>query len=650
MYSVLIQNQKTIESFHEFHPLFMEALDSGKIGYCRWMESGSSIDTALPELCELTKDKEEWRAVIIRVEDGSCMQQFPTVFNNPYDFEINADGADCTKESPVPLIRLTHILGGVPSPELEFECEQIIERNRAPRTIYVPKKSLEREMDHAALMRKYDFDGKLPSEIVVISLRQQMKDSLKSATRKAWQNDREINSSEFWKRNNYPSICRFLVYDYENQGPVQKDADMFNFWMSVMLLVTNDIDPSSMQAYKLYRINTLFDPQAMTQCFQQRVNRLAGARSFFDGEIKRDIERKLEEKTPTPDYQMHQGVVMDWPSSATFEVDSHKFGMTSDSHEMELRKWHAAKEAAEKGIQGVYKQSERSLDMQADAMRVWSVMQDYEVQEMNRFQEEDMTEELNQLFDDVVELQSGLPSMKVVKTKQLEELEQEVKSGIACRVERNSLFMIVGIFALMSFLGVLPAIVYYFIRPTGKWYGILCTGLVFFAVLILAIWLVLLIHRIFFVRTIDDYNAELNSYMATLTKNVNMYTDFVTKMVSYSRGKSYFRILRRRRFVLENSYDGMQKHIRAVNLFMDKIQRWSKGYYLSVNFNPSHYENVMIDIDTTPRHNTLYTFETGEEYQIPINTAGDMVISPFVFVKQLEIVREELYEDAGSNN
>ena len=51
-----------------------------------------------------------------------------------------------------------------------------------------------------------------------------------------WNNYLESDSSEFWKRNNYPANCRFLKYDYEELGPVQKMADMFNFWMSIMLL------------------------------------------------------------------------------------------------------------------------------------------------------------------------------------------------------------------------------------------------------------------------------------------------------------------------------------------------------------------------------------------------------------------------------
>ena len=46
----------------------------------------------------------------------------------------------------------------------------------------------------------------------------------------------------------------------------------------------------------------------------------------------------------------------------------------------------------------------------------------------------------------------------------------------------------------------------------------------------------------------------------------------------------------------------------------------------------------------------MYTFEEGQEYNIPLNESGDFVVSPFAFVSKLKIRREELYEDERSDN
>lgn len=91
MYSVLIQNSKTIDSFLRYRPFFAEALTAGQIGICRWNEFGRTIETALPELSSLTDDKEEWRAIIVRHTDDHDMSAFESADNNPYDFEVNRD-------------------------------------------------------------------------------------------------------------------------------------------------------------------------------------------------------------------------------------------------------------------------------------------------------------------------------------------------------------------------------------------------------------------------------------------------------------------------------------------------------------------------------------------------------------------------------
>ena len=89
-YSVIIQNQKTMEEFGRFRPLYAESLNENRIGVCKWNEAGTTIDTALPELRSLTDDKENWRAIIVRYIDETPMRTYESVRGNPYDFIVNA--------------------------------------------------------------------------------------------------------------------------------------------------------------------------------------------------------------------------------------------------------------------------------------------------------------------------------------------------------------------------------------------------------------------------------------------------------------------------------------------------------------------------------------------------------------------------------
>ena len=92
MYSVIIQNRRTLDSFNQHYPLFLEALDAEEFGVCRWNEAGTALDTALPEISELVNDKEEWRAIIVHVENESNMAEFSCSKRNPFDFTMNGDG------------------------------------------------------------------------------------------------------------------------------------------------------------------------------------------------------------------------------------------------------------------------------------------------------------------------------------------------------------------------------------------------------------------------------------------------------------------------------------------------------------------------------------------------------------------------------
>ena len=156
MYSVLILNQKTADDFYRHYPLFTEALGSEKIGICQWNEHGTDIESALPEIYGLTDGKEDWRAIVVLPAAGGD-EEFPSTPENPYDFLINSDENAPLAESPVPVIRLTQMIGGVPAPTVHFASEQVREEGRAVKTIYRPEIDGEEQRVYEQLCEKYHF-------------------------------------------------------------------------------------------------------------------------------------------------------------------------------------------------------------------------------------------------------------------------------------------------------------------------------------------------------------------------------------------------------------------------------------------------------------------------------------------------------------
>lgn len=644
MYSVLIQNKKTIESFHEFHPLFLEALGD-KMDVCRWMESGTTIDTALPELSSLTNDKKEWRAVIVHVENEEGMSKFPSTLENPYDFLVNETKSDSIEESQVPLIRLTHMLGGVPAPEIEYEPKEIREEYKVPRVIYVPKRSAEKEIDHANLSKKYEYDGKLPTEILLVTLRNKEKMQDKKLGKSAWTVNRETNSSEFWRRNNYPSVCRFLVYDYMTEGPVKKKEDMFNFWTSVLLLATNDIDASSLQAYKLYTVNTRFNREKMAEVFRAKIVSMLGVRNYVSAEIRKDIEQRMAVSKEKPNYSITVPVMVDLPDRTDLEVNASEFSLCAKSELSERAKWRSLSLQSERKLEEAFKKAERALEESADKMRTMGKVDEDSVSRLDRFQEQDMVEELEEKRKSILKVQSSLPNVRMEKQKSLNDMMEKVQRDIVFRIERRRAWDCAFLLLCLAILSVIPAVLITLLFKFGTLWGALCFGAALLTAFLLVEFAMLAVYKYKFEKKIEKYNDELDVHIVRLSQNVANYANFASDIASYARGKNYLEILGRKKFMMENSYSDLQKHYRAANAFVEKIREWGIAFFLDINHDIELSGSVYIDTDTEPQRNVLYSFEESGEYLIPLNTSGNHVTAPFAFISRLEINREELYED-----
>ena len=144
MYTVLIQSKKTLDCLQQFYPLFSESIEAGNIGICQWVEAGETVDTAMPELYNLISHKRAWKAVIVCSEFDDVNTRYPADTVNPYDFLENKDRDGLTivdgriVDCNAPLIRLTHMLGGIPAPEPKFNATIVELENRVPRMEFHP--------------------------------------------------------------------------------------------------------------------------------------------------------------------------------------------------------------------------------------------------------------------------------------------------------------------------------------------------------------------------------------------------------------------------------------------------------------------------------------------------------------------------------
>lgn len=643
MYSVLIMNQKTLDSFIQYRPLFFEAINDGSIGICKWNENGTNIDNAIPEIRSLTDDKNEWRAIIVRafIEDEANCQSDPI---NPYDYLSNKEYSEQLQDSDIPLIRLTQFLGGIPPLEVQFETKLIEEEHKAPKMIYVPVENAERESKYNEFASRYKFDGRSPSSIICISLRIKPEVNIVDS---AWRDKKQINehaSSDFWRRNHYPSVCRFMVYDLIEEGPVQYEADMYDFWISIALIAANEMDSNIIQAYRLYTVKSVLDLDEMAAHFQLFADRMNYIRSETYKSITAEQEMRLKEDPQLPNFQMKAPVKVSFPKTDDYKVNNKSFKFFSTGPNDDIANWERQKKESEEKLVKTMKVVERALDQTAVRTRPYKLVDETKVEVLNPYQTEDMNNEVNGMFDHIIAAQSVLPDVDLVNSKRIQEKAEKVRENLKGRTMKQPVVLVLVSVFVFIVLSIIPGIVdYYQNKSDNLLFGLISVLITMTIVFIFALT-VLLIQRIKLSMLIGNYNNQLSFAFGRLVNCADDYSKYMGDILSHSRGKTYVAFSEHMIMATDKKEDSKYKHLKAINLIVSKLRAVSKAYGIDISFDSNvKFRELYIDYNTEPDKNKIYAFESEDDNSVELNSSGQYLSSPFSFVKGVNINREELY-------
>lgn len=643
-YSVLLLNKRTLESFYDFYPLFLETLAGKEVDVCQWFESGTTIDSALPGLRTLTDDKKEWRAIVVRIEDDG-EEAIPSAdCNNPYDFGVKDAEDLLARDEAVPLIRLTHMLGGIPAPDVEFKKEIVNEKNKAPRIIYQPVAGEVNEK-YTCLSQQYDFDGRRPSEIILISLRTKPENDFEESWQ-SWTIQKETKSSEFWKRNCYPSSCRFLFFETRPEGPVQKVADYFRLWTSVLLLSTNEIDPSALQAYKLYRMDALIDEAELSRVMRTTVNRLVGAQNTIQENIKQDLIANIKESSELPDYRVEIPVELQYSSRDLVLPNSSSFHLLPPTLSTDLAAWFRMREEAETSLHKAFRSVSRHLNRSTDHLRAGSMVLRSELKSLDQYEIEYFEDELSESYSKILGQRRQLARGAEALQDQLDQASGLVKERLMERVTQGQLFAALGIVSGLIVLSFIPTI-YLLRQGQGKiaW-GLLWLLPVMLAVTSLCAFLVVGWKKYRLDRSVRRYAGKLKDHQAGLSKNMHEYSDYLSEIGSFNKGSVFLQDMVNRSFLNETQISKRKTHLTAIDILLKKLETWGKAFQLGIDYSGDEVETgVDVDLDRSPLVNPFYTFDSTDRYKVPFNQAGDFIASPFEFVERFILTREELYDE-----
>ena len=651
MYTVLIQSKNTMESFLRFYPLLTDTVDAGDLGVCQWIPSGNTVETALPGLIDRIEKKAAWRAIILQTELDGTDEQNPCAPDNPYDFLENRDRTGLTIENGEivdcrsPLIRLTHMLGGMPTPEHRFEEYVHYSEDEIPHFEY---RKIDDVVDgvspmeaHRRWSETHIMDALPPQEIILITARsrQYVEDPF-SQIDSLWKPITEAQSSAFWKRNLYPHNCRFLVFNLDRHGEVRAQRDYFKLWTAILLIATNPSDPDTLQAHRLYKLDIAINREKLRTRLQESVDELNKASYILRGSLAKDEKKDHEENPEIPDYKIGVPVSFSLPSLSKLQFDTSRFPLAGESGEAEQAIWDTYQKEAGEELRILIRSADRFLDHAAERLRLQIQYTEGEVYQLTPYQEEDLQADLNVVYSGILKEQSQLPGEMSETKERAEAASEEVKDRLRSRVVAGDAAKAV-ILPLCLLLVSLASGLLDSSRPI--WLPISVGAAA--VLLILATVCILAIQRRNLLKYVRKFQMILQAAANELTQNSGVFSRFLSNISSHIHGRSFLDAMHEKQERHDSSYYFKLKHIKAIELFMDKIGLWSIALQAEVDMHSSHaiqnYDDEP-DID----YDGLYSLQSGKSCAVPLNHSGVSFKAPFDFVDSLEIEREEVYDDA----
>ena len=672
MYTVIIQSKNTSECFEEHYPLFASSVESGKVATCLWTESGASVETALPELEGLVGFKKSWRAVIVSTELEQPDNTLGPLSENPFDYaqQSLAEG-DCSAQPFVrvengvlvddspPLVRLTHLLGGFPEPEIEYsaiekvevavsEKEERQERSHLPLQVELIASNEGGATTYREAVAKWRHDNPLnvvaPTEIIIVKVRRSSDCTEYPKAKASWNKKNELDSSSFWKRNAYPHKCRFLTYELEGVGSIQLKRSFFKMWTAVLLLARNEVSSSVLQAFRLYRLDASIDSDEIEIALQQMMNRLNFASYRLQRSIAEEERKDTEENADRiPEYRLGCDVVFrDAESEESVSYDKRWFKLTGGVDSSDCALWETYNLNVRERMTKLSRQVDRELDVAASNLREKAGYSEVEVEELSAYKVQDMSFELDDIYENVLAERGDLPEGMSSTNMALDEANKDVRARMKSRVTKRDALTVAAYMVVTSALGCAVALIGG--GPVRNGLTRVLAFVVIIAVGAGAILISLIQQRQELRHAIDAYRRIFQSFLLGLSRAATSFSAFLGDIASHMNGRSYLDILLRRKDLHDGISDERRRQLATIDDFSTRVLRWAEALYVKIDARSTDVfddENWFGPIG----FDALFVFDEDHDYQVEINNTGSFVSSPYRFVDRLTIEREEIFDD-----
>ncbi len=672
MFTVIFLNERTSEQIRDYQFLFHPLLEQGTIAFCNWNPGGTDLSSSIPELYPIIRGKKCWRAVILNTDS---LYETSTTLNtqNPFDFSAQ-DAEILPHESPIPLIRLTHILGGYPiqsthdfAPGYEYfddetgkleripssslssdELDILMERFGSLKHVYIEKEiSQELQQTCDIIEEKYRFSETRPDEIILIATRLKSDKNEKNRLFAACRPYLETSSSNFWQINHYPNACRFLFSDISRSDCSLYQQEIIRFWLSVLTISFNELPPDVLQAYRLYHLDIDVNSDILGRNLAIHKDQLKAATKFVQEQIDKLSEFSLKKDEPILIPENIPIVIEDTDDTQDYEADSCDELQENTPNPVDgIGSYDADIQAKKDNILNDIKNPRRSIDRAARTLKSKTHTFIGESYELEQFQLHDLNENLNQIELRLFQERpcNDFKEKKQVLIQTIQETNQALENipkSMSLSVELKA-----GAAALaIAFIGNVTYLIDAW--TLGKdifLQGIILTLIILF-ITALGGYCALLILK---PKMKENINTAINPIRRVKDEILNSnakFENYFSDVCTFMKGRA---IVAGTSLCEESSSSEKARlthHKTAIQSALQRNAIWENSFSLNSDAYSDEPFSGHFNTDISPLSNALYDFCTCDTPQnVSLNDSGDTILSPYEFIQKLIIEREEIFD------
>ncbi len=697
MFTVLIAEQEHIDAICRENRLFFEPfLDSKDLALCCWNPKGQSLEESVPGLLDAVDRRRNWRVVILNhcdaatlksqnpfdvVEHSSLdgllepshqlqpeetLEQWETSWNRYYETLAHEKECIYKKAMDLPLQKLATWLCFRPEDYIHNDIQEkqdvhdwameMIGRDANKLSVkleFMEKEQYKRELRLKEKIRRSFLGGMClkicyPSEVYCISLRSAETSYFNPDT--FWNIRQESQYSTFADRNMYFDRMRFMVFDILSPSHRYFRSDYIRFLASVLVVCSNPIPSSAMQARRLYRMDVETDDKPLCILVTSYDKKLSSTYDSIENEmekIRNDIPSELTDKAAEELFCTSKDVpvVLDGECTSDRIYAEKDYGFFFDYPENEQQKWERDYHASKKAVDYMIKQQLRSVRKSVHQMRMLSEVSDVNISRLTPIQLGDVCEYTNAMEDAMIaSIPSGSNDITMYH-KSLTDASEKVKKQFERRMTCKMTVMLGGLCLALFSICFFP----FFLLNGGTTKGVTTAIILYLISLGLLIGILVisvLCMRFSVVDAIKDYNNTVKSITNDVHISAKKISKYLTATCNVRRGYAI-------QNYAEKNLDEYTKSLRIRKKHQEEIRK--KRAYLAENY--GDYLADQMFCDETMSRSYEYDFEQAMEYSYPAPflagdrrkiefiSSGNFVAVPSSYVKHIFVRMEGMYEE-----